>query len=91
MAWTHIFETEIGRRRVEGFRYESHLKVVTVQKTDYLGDADSDNSYLTIPRPILAGEKIEIHGSNSAELRQELIVDAEFSEAEAAEIASLFD
>jgi hypothetical protein len=92
MAWTHIFETEIDGRRVEGFRYEEgDLKVVTVQKTDYFGDVIKDDSSITIAAPILAGEKIEIHAPNSNELHQELIIDGEFSEADAVKIIALFD
>ncbi len=92
MAWTQIFETEIDGRRVEGFRYEEgDLKVVTVQKTDYFGDVRMDDSSMTIPSPILAGDKIEIHAPNSDELHRELIIDGDFSEADAIKIVTLFD
>lgn len=92
MTWTRIFETEIDGRRVEGFRYEEgDLKVVTVQKTDYFGELSRDDSSMTIADPILAGERIEIHAPNSNELHQELIIDGEFSEADAVKIVALFD
>lgn len=91
MTWTRIFETEIDGRNVDGLRYEEgDLKVTTVQKTDYFGDVIRDDSSIAIMTPLLAGDKIEIHARNSDELLQELIIDGEFSEADAVKIVALF-
>jgi hypothetical protein len=82
-AWRLVFEGPVGARvaRVEVYGDGEAYRVRTTQLRDF-----EDPS---IPLVKSAGEPLDIHGENLAELRKELLV-KDFSEAEALEVLRAF-